>query len=189
MAAVTDANAVLADYHKWLHRVAYNLDPRGLVDHEDLAQEGYIAMWRALPKHDPALGSLPTWLTNAARLRMTDYLRRGSPFGREATRGVHVAPKSDVPVDDLAFFDTLTRSEEIGEGVLLAYHRGEIAEAIDALTPEQRKYVIARFWGGATAVEIAAAMHKGVPATNWLWHGPKQARAQLRERLSHLVDA
>ena len=55
---MTDSNAILREYLGWLRKVAGNLIGFGHPDLQDLVQEGYIAMWRALKTYNPASGPL-----------------------------------------------------------------------------------------------------------------------------------
>lgn len=59
----------LPDYHVWLTATARHLAPHSNALHDDLVQEGYIAMWRAVDTH-PGDGPLSAWLRGCARTRM-----------------------------------------------------------------------------------------------------------------------
>lgn len=160
-----DKNLVLGDYRKWLLAVANRMvvtsqggrgsDYEGRV--QELAQEGYIAMWRALDSFDPAKGAMASWLVRAAEMRMSDVVRRGVLFGKPAQRGT-------VRVEDRAVMEALSEVEEhelerrisywLPEGLALAYHRGAIHQAICRLTPDEQRYVVLRFWHGKSNPEI-----------------------------------
>lgn len=174
-----NADDVLADYRRWLYRVANDLLGPEHPDVDDLAQEGYIAMWRALGTFDSAKGSLPSWLTLNARTRMQECVQRGHWFGAPSRRGKR--PNQAVVVSLDALPVEVAVSADL-EGVELAYHQGELVAAIDALTPSQRRYVIARFWGGLTCTQ----MEKFGVFTNagGRWEA---ARAKLAESLAHLA--
>lgn len=187
----------LADYHKWLHYVAYQMLPATSALHEDLVQEGRIAMWKALATYDPSKGALPSWVTKAASMRMKDFVRRGTPTGKPETRGskeVEHGPSIDAMVEEggaeglFAAVDTL-------EGVEVSYHHGEILEALNSLSPKQREYVYLRFWGGldpsaGVTKEMKVVMDQfPVLRQRWLWQGSSKqvgAKDRLREALSHL---
>lgn len=183
--------AALPGYRRWLHHVANDMLPANSTDHDDLVQEGYVAMWRALDTHDPARGSLPSWLTGAARLRMREVAHgHGQWTGRPETRGSR-------SVDSLSLDELLEADPEhpslavMLDEVEMAYHSGEIADAIAALSPAQRRYVYARFWLGIDPTSRAPAMRALVAEVpvlqrRWLW---QSAKAALRERLAHLVAA
>lgn len=189
-----DRNAVLADYQRWLHWKAQTLlgpyRAEGGAATKDLAQEGYIAMWRALDTYDPEKGSLPSWLTGAAELRMRSLFGHGRPFGSIPQRGtVRVEDAASVrSLDSIAGPAELAELEQrvaywLPEGLALAYHEGDISRAIGELTPEQRVYVTLRFWEGKTDLEIQPHVTSNV---RYLWAGPKGARAKLRASLRRL---
>lgn len=181
----------LPGYRRWLHRVAYDMLPVTSADHDDLVQEGYVAMWRALDTYDSDKGPLPSWLTHAARMRMRDVAHgHGQWTGRPEQRGSR-------SVDATSLDELLATEPEhpslagMLDEVELAYHEGEIAEALAALSPAQRRYVFARFWLGLDPTSRAPAMRALVAqvpelSQRWLW---QRARVVLRERLHHLVAA
>lgn len=195
-----DDSVIIAAYERWLHKVANAYLQPWDERHDDLVQEGRIAMWRALPKHDPAKGSLPSWLTKAATMRMkTLAFGKGQPTGHEAVRGVR-------DVDVVASLDALIE-EDGAEGLMgaadalleveMAYHAGEIAEALDSLSPAQRRYVLARFWCGLDPASRAPGMREFIHlvpevSKRHLWSGSSRqvgARDRLAERLAHLIGA
>lgn len=82
-----DPAAVLADYTGWLHHYANRLRVWWDADHDDLVQEGQVAMWRALDTFDPDRGALPSWLTMKAATRMRDVAWRGHPWFGQPVEG------------------------------------------------------------------------------------------------------
>lgn len=132
-------------------------------------------MWRALKKYDPEKGALATWLTNAARMRMLDVLRRDTWTGTDSRRG-HVRSGHEPPVDthDDHWIERLIAESNL-DGVELAYHEGEIMRAINALTPTQQRYVIDRFWGDKAPGDL--------PRGIW-----QNAKPKLAAALAHLVS-
>lgn len=241
-----ERNQALQQYTGWLHTVARSMTAGAL--HDDLVQEGYIAMWRAYGTFNPDKGSLDYWLKSHAtdRMRtvvsggtMTTSLERKDTTGfttakGNATRdriaaylkehpnasGVQIAralglaeatisyQRSKMPsvisaavmtdrVVSLnalmsAFDSTNSRSQEWVpeelhytqnlEGIEVAYHAGEIAAALDVLTPAQKKYVVARFWGGRTPAELTALFGYD-PSSLW-----RDAKPKLRIRLAYLRE-
>lgn len=170
---------VVDDYSRWLHKMANELGRP--ADHDDLVQEGRIAMWRALETYDESLGSLPAWLTGAARQRMRDIAwGKGQPFGHEAVRG-------EKPVDEGPSLDAMTESEI--DGILgyveEAYADGELADAISRLSLPQRQYVFLRFWAGLNPrsgdADIRALVAQ-YPVLGQRWHW-QRARAALQAEL------
>jgi RNA polymerase sigma factor (sigma-70 family) len=190
-------DAVLPNYRGWLYRVAAGFERPDLVD--DLVQEAYVAMWRSLPKYDPKLGHLPSYLTTVARNRMIDVLRRGTWTGKPENRGSR--PVEEVAhIDEFDNPDVLLGAVDSLDGVEIAYHDGEIAAALDTLTPSQRKYVVARFWLGLDPASREPAMRALcalVPEIQGdrgraLWRGSSKqrgARERLAEALAHLAPA
>jgi RNA polymerase sigma factor (sigma-70 family) len=175
---------VIEDYEKWLHHTANRLG--NVENHDDLVQEGRVAMWRAMETFDASRGALPTWLTRAAEQRMKDVaLGRGQPFGHEAVRGsreVEMGPSLDgAPEGEV---------EALLGYVEAAYHDGEVMRIVrECLTPEQQQYVFLRFWGGLdprTRQPAVRALVRQFPvlADHRTW---QQAKAILADRLGHLA--
>lgn len=181
----------VADYEGWLQRVANAFLPPTSPHHDDLVQEGRIAMWRSLESYDPAKGALPTWVTGAARMRMRDLAHgTGQPTGKEAARGRR--PVGEISTDALqqdfpglwAQMEAREAVEGLLDAVAIAYHRGEIHRALDNLTPEQRHYVVMRFWGGVDPGSRSPGLREVAPKLNHrLWPAIAQ---ELAEELAHL---
>ena len=68
------------------------------------------------------------------------------------------------------------------EGLVLAYHYGEIHRAVADLDPLYREYVFLRFWQGYRDAEVARVL-----GTRIHWHD--RVRPLLAERLAHLASA
>lgn len=190
-----DRNLVLVDYRKWLLAVANRMvassrggkgeDYEGRV--QELAQEGYIAMWRALDSYDPELGALASWLVKAAEMRMADVVRRGVSFGQEGNRppGTEEGLRSQRSWNELAPVELEQVERRIAiwlsEGLALAYHRGAIQRAIGQLSQDEQRYVVLRFWHGKTASEIKPHVEGNVIH---LW---RTAQRKLRAELEDLA--
>lgn len=241
-----ERNQALQQYTGWLHTVARGMTAGAL--HDDLVQEGYIAMWRALGSYDPDKGSLDFWLKSHAlnRMRtvvsggtMTTSLERKDTTGFTTAKGnttrdriseyvksnptatgaqiakdlglaqatvsyqrskmatvVSARTMTDriVSLNALmsAFDSTNSRSQEWVpeelhytqnlEGIEVTYHAGEIANALDVLTPAQKKYVVARFWGGRTPAELTALFGYD-PSSLW-----RDAKPKLQSHLAYLRE-
>lgn len=198
--AVETDDETIAAYSKWLHVVANSFLPPWHDRHDDLVQEGRIAMWRALATHDPAKGSLPSWLTQAAKMRMRDVASgKGQPTGHVANRGsreVEAVVSLDALVEE-GGVEVLLGVAAAVEGVEMAYHAGEIAEALQSLSPAQQRYVRARFWYGLDPSSREPGMRAMVDLVpearkRFLWTGSSKqvgARDRLASRLAHLVEA
>lgn len=174
----------LSAYESWLHHRAHQmvqgtrLRPTG-DDHDDLAQLGMIAMWKALASFDPDKGALPAWLTMKANGAMKDALRP-APTKHGLDSSLEVLLDS---VDDFTP-DELVANPDLLAGVVNAYHAGEIARAMDALTPKQQEYVRLRFWEGLSTRELTARF--GYDPSG-LWNSKKNgAKYKLQKVLAHL---
>lgn len=195
-------DSTLRAYHQWLHRMAYEFLPPGSPLHEDLVQEGRIAMWRALETYEAAQGALASWITKAARMKMKDIAHgTGQETGKAPMRGSRPADESPLanhlteegePTDVSAVFLAIDAMNEVE----VAYHHGEIAQAISSLSPRQQEYVLLRFWGGLDPASrspgVRTLMNEyPVIKQRWLWSGTQSqagAKARLAEQLQHLVD-
>lgn len=240
-----DVNALIADYEAWLHKRASALT--GPDKHEDLVQEGRIAVWQATRSFDTERGALPHWLTFKAENKMkeviTEDLWTGRPDRSEGIRersvtekglenrrkiseftavyrrqhgrapsqaaigralGMHQGSVSkymktltavsknrvstsslDELLDAEHGAEFLVSTADLTDSIALAYHRGEIATALDSLTPAQKKYVVLRFWCGFVTAELKQEFGYDPSA---LWSArPSGAREKLRRALAHLV--
>lgn len=181
---------VLADYQKWCYSVA-NAMSNNCTDADDLAQEGLIAMWRALEKYDPAKGALPSWLTKAAKMRMLEVVQRKNLFGNARVQGAKSV--EHLSYDEFEDPDSVLPYVEYNSEI--AAHRDEIRNALDVLSPAQRRYVVAKFWLGLDSTSRSPAMValcKQFPELKRgsdLWNGTTGqvgARDRLAEALGHL---
>lgn len=190
-----DKNLVLGDYRRWLLAVANRMvstsrggrgeDYEGRV--QSLAQEGYIAMWRALDTFDPDKGALASWLVKAAEMRMADVVRRGVDFGQTGNRppGTEEGLRAERSWEVLHPVEVEQVEQKIAiwlsEGLAMAYHRGEIQKAIGRLTQDEQRYVVLRFWHGKTNPEIDPHVEGNVVH---LW---RTAKGKLRDDLGRLA--
>lgn len=171
-----DEQDLLLAYRPWLRKVAAGMTLPTLA--EDLAQEGWIAMWRAMQSYD---GSSPLdwWLKRKAEDKMRTVVRDWTAQKRNLHR---TYPAGD-PMEDsyreggASIWDELI--VELGS-IELAYHRGQVLAAINRLAPREREYVTLRFWGGLNYPELTE--HFGYPPQG-LW---RTSQAKLRESLAHL---
>jgi DNA-directed RNA polymerase specialized sigma24 family protein len=167
---------ILARYRGWLLKVSVELAPKRPNDWLDLAQEGWIAMWKALKTFDPGRGAEASYLTTAARLRMVDCLRRDLWTGTPGARG-HRRDAPAVPVDpDWDWVDELVSSDAVYAELEAAYHHGEIAAALDALPVRDRAWIY---------------KHIICDSGRYSWrHHPMDAKLReiLQARLSHLRE-
>ena len=108
---------------------------------EDVLQEVFVQLWRALPAYDPSLGSVRAWLMTMARSRAMDWLRR-----RAAERLRDAAALPDGAVGGAAAH---------GAGDDRHVWRLTLLEAIGQLPKEQRRALGAVYFAGLSQREAA----------------------------------
>lgn len=162
---------ILEHYRPWLRKVAAGMTTPARA--EELAQEGWIALWRAHRDYD---GSAPLdwWLKRKAHGRMLMLVGRDWQTVK-ATQDIAAGhPTAEEP----AVWGRL--AVDLGS-IEFAYHAGEILDAINRLTPREREYVFLRFWCGWRQPQMVA--HFGYEP-NGLW---RTSRMKLRGGLAHLA--
>lgn len=178
--------AALPDYRRRLRVLAHSMTATVAADVDDLCQEAYLAMWRAVDTHRPGSGDLAGYLMVAARGRMIDAVTgRKRASGSEAARVPQQGPtvSMDALMDDLGW-DAASDVDTL-DLVLAAYFEGEIAAALDSLPPHHKAAVVARFWHGER--NIAERMRAEGTTIETGWWG--KVRPQLAERLADLIAA
>jgi len=161
---------LLETFRPWLRKVASTMTSPDRV--EDMAQEGWIALWKAW-KVMPDGANLDYWCKAAARRKMLNVLRDS----RAALRDIRVT----------ALFADLGQVMEPSTSmaaVELAYHAGEISAALDTLTTRQREYVVLRFWNEWTRTELD--QHFRTRNSGAMW---QSSRTKLARELGHLRGA
>lgn len=143
---------------------------------QDLAQEGWLGMWKAAKNWD-GTGTLDGWMKqNAYWSMLTKVSRRKQEETQVDFMDDH---------EPLTVSPQLTVADDI-ESVLTAYHSGEVQAALEVLTPTQREFVIRKFWMGQNTAELKVALKTTNPYS--LWNGTYGAKARLTRKLAHLVE-
>lgn len=184
----------LADYEGWLHARAHRLISPMSPDHDDLVQEGRIAMWKAYETYEGSRGALPAWLTAHANWHMTEAVSRktwtGMPprlHGSIPATNDTIDASLDKMMEDGVAIEGMLVAADLSDSMILAYHQGEIAMALSTLTQQQRRYVYLRFWEGYTERGMQPIFGY---TPSGLWNSQKNgARLKLRNRLAHLEAA
>jgi RNA polymerase sigma factor (sigma-70 family) len=154
---------------------------------DDVLQEGRIIQAEVLQRRPDA----PREYVSAAMTnRIRDAITRGTWTGMETHRGRPTDPlrrrDRDSVDDETLQLDEVVDAGNILDEVILAYHHGEIAEALSALTFTQRVHVFSRFWLGMSNAEIAAEQGCSKQTVERQWR--TDIRPQLVRRLEHLVN-
>jgi len=132
----------------------------GIVD--EVVQDTFVAVWRSAKKYN-GQGEVAAWIWGIGIRRMVDALRR-RPREYISTTVGH---------PDVA----LSAEEQ----VLLGVEYGDLAGALDRLSPELRAVVQATVLDGLTTGEAAKLL--GIPQGT-VKSRMKRARGQLREELA-----
>lgn len=139
--AARDAGAVaeLYDRHS---RLLYGLILRILRDRgeaEEVLQEVFVVAWDRVATYNAAIGSPAGWLVGIARNRAIDRLRANAVRRRAVD-----AVRAD-----------LERTEPLAQAGPLDHHQRAIAQALDAIPPEQRQLIEDAYFLGFTHSELA----------------------------------
>jgi DNA-directed RNA polymerase specialized sigma24 family protein len=184
---MSDEQELLLSWRPWLRKVAKGMTNRLSLSYvgdiaEDLAQEGWIALWRATKTYDGRGGvELDYWLKRNAHDRMRVVLR----FLMAKCRDINRTQLAGDPWAQLDMYSDFSSENawaalvtDLGD-IEMAYHDGEIMAAINRLPRTQRQYVIRKFWHGwdPTALDIYFNNAK------YTW---RLAKRNLAEQLSHL---
>ena len=182
-----DQEKLLEEMRPWLIKQAKKYKTATLT-FEDLLQEGWIAGWKAATQN-PDHPNLQALARASAKNRFIDLVRGRGTFGSERPQGTNGVVKQS---DTLIYDHTDSQDEmyaeliETAKQVKLAYHYGEIHDAISELNDLQKKYVYMRFWHDIRPTEISREINVPPPKLDKTW---KSAKDSLRETLHHLRDA
>lgn len=170
---------LLLQYRPWLRVVAQEQCFRYLGhcrDAEDIAQDGWIALWQATIQNN-GTAPLDWWLKMRARSRMSHVLKSRIAACRDARRTVITEAAPGDQGDRYGAWARLAADNF--DVVETTYFREEITAAINSLSRGQRSYVERRFWHGWTT--DALDVYFGNSYKVW-----KPARDILAEQLAHL---
>jgi DNA-directed RNA polymerase specialized sigma24 family protein len=134
---------------------------------------------------DGEQGSLPSWLTTAAKTRMRDVARGRPATGHQAVRA-HAEPRPAISLDSLEDENEAERVFDLIDTfdfVETAYHKGLVQKAMQALSPRQREYVVLRFFAGlepSSALPSTVAMRRAYPvlAERGVWNEARRVMAE-----------
>ncbi len=177
----------LLRYRPMVERMAQSIRRlNGSTNWEDIAQEGYIEVWKLLEKGETRQG----YILRAAKNRMISQLIHFRDFKHPEVKhhyeieahkpyvGEGVGIENNIWADLEAVDDV--------ESMAIAYHNGEIADAIASLTPNQRRYVELRFYKGLTHSQIERIFGYN---PGCVWSDKRNgARVALESKLSHLLE-
>jgi RNA polymerase sigma-70 factor (ECF subfamily) len=119
-----------------------------LRDHEaaqEVAMDVYTGVWQQAHRFDSSRGSAETWLLTLAHHRAVDRLRSQR---RQGAREVPLAPEVDLA-------DPQPDPEATTTDADLARH---VRRALRSIPEEQRRAIVAAYFGGLSHTEVAAAL-------------------------------
>jgi RNA polymerase sigma factor (sigma-70 family) len=156
--------------------------------YDDLAQEARIQVWLLANKRQRLDDNLRGLASVAMRRRINEVATRQTWTGYESHRGYPTDPMRSVRESMDAIIEAVGADVfggvEALRNVEMAYHHGEIQQALDALPDLHRQYVSLRFWSGWTQDEIAVELQTSVGVMNGWW--ARSIRPALRQQLAHL---
>ena len=125
----------------------------GPNDWDDVLNEARLTLWEVLRKRPDAPSA---YLHASSRMRITEVLTRGNWTGQPSQRGKpSVDPLRRIDRDSIddPEWDVQIEASDRLDSILMAYHEGEILQALADLPERHRLYVVLRFWGGWTNAE------------------------------------
>lgn len=112
---------------------------------EEAALDAYVQVWREADRYDPEKGSVSAWLFTLARTRAIDLLRSRA---RRADR--------EQPLEDALDVADIVPSPETSADTSRDAER--VRRALTRLPREQRRALLAAYFGGLTHREAAEAL-------------------------------
>jgi RNA polymerase sigma-70 factor (ECF subfamily) len=128
---------------------------------DSAVQDTFVAVWRSARRYD-ASGAVGAWIWGIGVRRLIDALRRRPPREFASPERVEDAPSAE-------------------EQVLLGVEHGDLAGALNRLSPELRAVVQATVLDGLTSREAGRLL--GIPSGT-VKTRMMRARIQLREELA-----
>lgn len=166
------AEAIVQALHRPVIATIFRfLGPRWREDVEDLAQEVFLKVFRALPDFDPARAKFTTWVYTFVRNHCYDVLKKK----HLPTASLHAVADGE-PAHDVADRRELVpvrdaENQELGR---------RIGEALALLGEDQRMVFVLREYEGLDCAEIAAitGVHEGTVKSR-LFRAKQTMRQQL----------
>ncbi|MFB3738538.1 MAG: sigma-70 family RNA polymerase sigma factor [Candidatus Velamenicoccus archaeovorus] len=117
---------------------------------QEVVHDAFLALWRAPQAYDAGRGPFRTFFLSLVHHRAVDTVRREERLRRRAERVSNLEPRAG---EDVA--------EDVVEGAYLPDRRKEIREALETLSPDQRRVVELAYLEGYTQARIAREL--GIP--------------------------
>lgn len=118
---------------------------RDHADTEDLCQDVWMRVVRAIGKYEAARGGFPAWLFTIAGNAVKDYYRRSSC-------------RPETPTADMLYLNRPSIEVSPEESAERGEVAAQLAKAMSGLPSKQRQCVTLRFFNGLSLAETAAVM-------------------------------
>ena len=112
---------------------------------QEVTMDVYVPVWQGARRFDESRGSANTWLLTLAHHRAVDRLRSRR---RQTMREIPLEPDLDLP-------DSQPSPERASTDADLA---GHVRRALDSISEEQRRAIVAAYFGGLSHSQVAAAL-------------------------------
>lgn len=169
------ASEMIKPYRGWLLAAAGRMTAGDEV--EDLAQEGWIAMWKAYRSWVQTKGPLDWWLKYNAINKMKTAISRDRGLSVRGRSGPGVAAAS-IRINTFDNLDETNHPASLDDNLEDAYHKGEINRAIQTLSPKEREFVVKKYYQDATYKDLS----------RYSFRLKTSATTKLRNQLQHLRD-
>jgi RNA polymerase sigma-70 factor (ECF subfamily) len=110
-------------------------------------QEVFVELWRIAPRHDPAKGTVMSWVATIAHRRAVDRVRSEQASRNRVERE---STRVERPHDDV--------SESVVSLDQAQFDRRRVRRALERLTSMQREAVELAYFGGYTYREVAVLL-------------------------------
>ena len=140
-----------------LYAVVLRIQPDRAIA-EDLLQEVYVAVWKAAGSYDAGRAQPLTWLTQIARNRAIDSLRRAQAQPQFDTGQHHADDDVDAPDDAYA----QVADPSAGPAALLEHASDvlQLQRCMAHLSAQQRQTVALAFFDGLSHSEVAERLRQ-----------------------------
>ncbi|HMA38215.1 MAG TPA: RNA polymerase sigma factor [Chloroflexia bacterium] len=173
-------DGVFATYHTYVYRLALALLGQ-VEDAEDVTQEVFLRVYKALPSYQPERASLRTWLTQVAVHACQTHRRRHFWQRRRQTSLPDGAAPDDLP-------DLIDPSPWVApeDQALLAELRQSLWALLAQLRPEHRSVLVLHYYLDLSCAEIAALQHcsEGTICSR-LYYARRRLQAHLDQQARH----
>lgn len=122
-----------------------HIKTRNHVETEDLCQDVWVRVVRAIERYEPQRGGFPAWLFTIAGNAVKDYYRRSSS-------------RPETPTADMLNLNSPSVEVSPEEAAERAEVSRELAKALSTLPTKQKQCVTLRFFDGLSLAETASVM-------------------------------